>query len=347
MAYVNPQVQLDLQQDERNRQNQASIGNAFLKGLQSIDENRRRALDESRKQFANDMQYAALGVTPTDQEATEIKNSGYSKSLLDRLSEPLKAKQDRELVLANAQKSKALYEAGQLSKPVQERDDYIKSIDSAKARSEISSSVVADRMAAQEEQRIAAEARKLENEKKGKIQEAQIQDFDLIDSNIIPSSKDAETVKGLNASNKSFQGLGTSVSEKLLKADPRNPAYYISNDWKLLQQDLTKMKLQAKNLEDLGVLNGPDLGLVNETLGSITPSTLAILGPQKAAERVKAAMDNSQKVLMNAASSRNYKPKPTRPQEQISPDDQAAIQWAQQNKNDPRAAQILQLHGVK
>jgi hypothetical protein len=47
------------------------------------------------------------------------------------------------------------------------------------------------------------------------------------------------------------------------------------------------MKLQAKNLEDLGVLNGPDLGLVNETLGSISPTSLAVLGPKAAADRVK------------------------------------------------------------
>jgi hypothetical protein len=69
------------------------------------------------------------------------------------------------------------------------------------------------------------------------------------------------------------------------------------------------MKLQAKNLEDLGVLNGPDLSLVNETLGSITPFTLAQLGPEAAAKRIKGALDNANNVLVNTAAARNYKPK--------------------------------------
>lgn len=38
----------------------------------------------------------------------------------------------------------------------------------------------------------------------------------------------------------------------------------------------------------------------------------------------------------------NYKSK-----KETSPEDAQAIQWAKQNPNDPRAAQILQLHGVK
>jgi hypothetical protein len=44
----------------------------------------------------------------------------------------------------------------------------------------------------------------------------------------------------------------------------------------------------------------------------------------------------------------NTAPAPQTPQpQQLTPQDQAAIQWAQQNPNDPRAARILQLHGIK
>jgi hypothetical protein len=146
------------------------------------------------------------------------------------------------------------------------------------------------------------------------MKSAQIADFDIADQNIIPTSKDAEEVKKMNASNKSFQQIGIDTSALLGKADPTNPKYYISNDWKLLNQNLTKMKLQAKNLENLGVLNGPDLSLVNETLGDLKPSTLAILGPKAANERLQAALKTANSVMENAAAARNYRPKGAAPQ---------------------------------
>lgn len=157
-----------------------------------------------------------------------------------------------------------------------------------------------------EEQKIDL---RFEKERENKLKEASIPDFDLADTSIVPTTKDAEEVKKMNASNKSFQEIGQRAAVMLEKANPKDPRYYLSNDWKMLNQDLTKLKLQAKNLEDLGVLNGPDLGLVNETLGSISPTSLALLGPKAAADRVKMALDSANKVMLNAASARNYKPK--------------------------------------
>jgi hypothetical protein len=49
--------------------------------------------------------------------------------------------------------------------------------------------------------------------------------------------------------------------------------------------------------------------LVNETLGAISPSSLAVLGPKAAQERLQGALDSANKVMMNAASARNYRPK--------------------------------------
>ncbi len=195
---------------------------------------------------------------------------------------------------SKSEREKAAYEADQRSKPVTERDDYIKAAGVAKIRGEA---------------QAVGETRRAELERNKKLEEAKIPDFDIADPTVIPSTKDAEEIKKLNGSNKSFQEIGQSSKELLKKANPRDPRYYMSNDWRLLNQGLTKMKLQAKNLEDLGVLNGPDLSLVNETLGGLNPTNLALLGPEKAAERLQAALDSANKVMNNAASARNYKPK--------------------------------------
>jgi hypothetical protein len=52
MAYINPQYQIDAEQNARNDRNQAAIGNAFVNGLNYIEENRKRALDQARQEKA-------------------------------------------------------------------------------------------------------------------------------------------------------------------------------------------------------------------------------------------------------------------------------------------------------
>jgi hypothetical protein len=141
------------------------------------------------------------------------------------------------------------------------------------------------------------------------IKASSISDFDIANPEIIPTPKDAEEVKKLNSSNKSFQNIGSRVSERMKTFNPRDPRAYITNDWKLIQQDITEMRLQAKELAKLGVLNGPDLTLVDETLGGLSPSNLALLGSDKARERIQAALKTAQDKLDFAASARGYKPK--------------------------------------
>lgn len=209
-------------------------------------------------------------------------------------STPNTPKFDADQKRLNRQQEKEDYEARQRALPYDQRDDYKKAMDTARIRANAT---------------LGTMDAKNEIENQQKLKAAQIADFDIADTSIIPTTKDAEEVKKMNASNKSFQQIGTATSDLLSKADPRNPKYYISNDWKLLNQNLTKMKLQAKNLEQLGVLNGPDLSLVNETLGDLNPSSLAILGSKAAGERLSAALKTANSVMENAAAARNYRPK--------------------------------------
>jgi hypothetical protein len=253
-------------------------------------------LEAQRRQQALGMETALTQATGKNFIGTgvgdEYVKTGAVPSLSDLMqTTPMTPKTEVELSVLKNRNKKAQYDANQLDLPVDQRDDYKKSMAVAgvKAQSQIENMTTRNDL-----------------ENKQKIKQAQIADFDIADPSVIPSQKDAEEVKSLNASNKSFQEIGARVVDRVKKADVLNPKYYISNDWTQLNQDLTKMKLQAKNLEDLGVLNGPDLGLVTQTLGDISPAKLALLGPEAAAKRVQSAMETSHKVMTNAASARNY-----------------------------------------
>lgn len=318
MAYIT-QYESDMQGDVRNRQNQAAIGNALVSGIQAINENRRRAVDEGRKKFTQDMQYAALGVAPTEAEGKEVQDTGYSKSLLERLSEPLKAIKDRELVIANAKNKKALYDAEQLTKPVQQRDDYIKSMDTATAKAEMTSNIVADRMDKQEQNRIEAEKRKLENDKTNSLQKVAINDYDFHSPDIIPSTKDAESVKKMSAAHTNFERTAKEIQDLLGSMDKLDYTG-MTDKGKLLKQKISEAQIQQKTIKDLGVLNGPDLPLINNTLGDVGSMTsLMTLGPDAAKSRMQDAVNSSKNNLQSEASARGYKPKAKAQAKQFDP----------------------------
>lgn len=56
MAYINPQVQIDQQQNERNDRNMAAIGSGFTNFANAFEENRRRAVDQARADKALKLQ---------------------------------------------------------------------------------------------------------------------------------------------------------------------------------------------------------------------------------------------------------------------------------------------------
>jgi hypothetical protein len=192
----------------------------------------------------------------------------------------------------------------------------------------------------QETLRQNAEKRKLENEKAQGLQKAAIPDFEIANPNVIPSSQDAEKVKASNEANKNFAIVGEKINDRLGKLDWKDRTG-LTNNWNQLQQDLTEMQMQAKNLYDLGVLNGPDLSLVNKGLGSLDVVTLNRLGPEAAQERIKQAIESAQQKLMNAASARGYKQKSQpmqAPQNQQQPiDERQELEMLRQMKNQRMA----------
>lgn len=288
-----------LRRGQTTEQRIAQIADGFKQGLEGYSAGQRRQTDALNEMAKTDLQQEALK-RQRAMQTFEVANSIATNT----------GKQVDPSVVAPMIESGNFQGLGEILKAAPNTPKYDQALEDRKLNKDYKESQIKKNNntvpALSYEQKLE---KKNEIDQQQKIKQANIQDFDLIDPSIIPTTKDAEEVKKLNASNKSYQEIGLGAIEKLKKSDPRNPAYYISNDWKMLQQDLTKMKLQAKNLEDLGVLNGPDLGLVNETLGSINPSTLAMLGPEKAAQRLKASLDTASSVLVNAASARNYRPK--------------------------------------
>jgi hypothetical protein len=151
-----------------------------------------------------------------------------------------------------------------------------------------------------------AYGKRKEKELEETVNKAKIADFDISSPDIIPSQKDAEEVKKYNASNKNYQQIGNRLAGRLSALKTMDRAG-VTNAYKLIEQDLTQMALQAKELANLGVLNGPDLELVNKDLGSINLSSINTLGTDAAVGRLKAALETAQNKLGNLASARGYK----------------------------------------
>lgn len=190
--------------------------------------------------------------------------------------------------------------------------------------------------------------KKVQKDAEVKVRQAQIADFEVANPSIIPSSKDAEEMKKLNFSNKNLQDAGKGLITKL-GAITTQDRTGLTNNWKLIEQDLTQMALQGKELANLGALSGPDFELMNKDIGSISLASINTIGAKGAAVRIKAMIDRAQSKVHNAASARGYKPSAisvTSSLPPAHPQDNAAVQWAKQNPNNPDAAMILKANGA-
>lgn len=143
MAYIS-QYEIDMQQDQRNRQNQASIGNA-LNGIASVfAEDRKRALASKNAQDAQNLAFAKEGV---GQEAIDAFNKGDKSGIAAFYADLSNAKRDqakRDKLIADSKGESAVYEAEQLRKPLEERDSYKSTMATmdAKARHEQSAAQI-------------------------------------------------------------------------------------------------------------------------------------------------------------------------------------------------------------
>lgn len=282
MAYVN-QYELDMQQDARSNRNYAAIGDAVTGVIKNIGENRRRAIDEKR----------AL-------EKQELLQT--------------QAKKDMEL--KDKQLNKLAYEEEQRALNPLKRDDFVQRDAIAKTTAQNSFGIASKRdelLARRAEEadlrKQEAEGRKIENEKKQNLQKVAISDFDFHDPAVVPSAKDAEAVKGINAAYKNFSRTGKEIQDLLGQMEDVDYTGF-TNRAKLLKQKIGEAQLQQKEIKKLGVLNGPDLPLVDKTLGDVgSMSTLMLLGKDAAKARMDEAIKNSRNNLQSEAQARGYRPR--------------------------------------
>jgi hypothetical protein len=89
MAYINPQLQLDQQQQQRADGNYQAIGNAVSGVFKGMEENRIRALAEKKSQDSSNIQLAQIGATPD--EITKYNESGDQGDILSKYSQRAEA----------------------------------------------------------------------------------------------------------------------------------------------------------------------------------------------------------------------------------------------------------------
>lgn len=296
----------------------AEIAQGFGQGVQNFQQvqNQQRAQDLQAEALKRQQALQAFEVENKLAEQTgkivpqgtglailsgqNIDLAGALKSAPSTRKAELEA-QDRIYKAEERALNKQLKEAqvNELNKPFEQTRDYKKAVAIAGVQSSA---------------KMDSEAMKQDMQLNKKVREASIPDFVVADPRIIPSAKDAEEVKKQNQAYKNFSNLGNdalSIVRNLNGYDRTG----LTNNYASLQQKITEMRLQAKEMANLGVLNGPDLGLVDQTLGGLDLVTLNRLGPEAAAKRIEEAISTAESKLNNAASARGYKSKAVSNQE--------------------------------
>lgn len=138
----------------------------------------------------------------------------------------------------------------------------------------------------------------------------------------------------------------------------------------LQQQKLRAIQIEAKNIAGLGALSGPDFNLMQDLstqdVNSITQWVRRNFAGATLEQSLQGLEEWMNTTIKATAQARGYQPKAPKPQRNTpekvlpkdaagnytleapkrSPKDEAAYQWAINNKADPRAAAILKRLGV-
>lgn len=166
-----------------------------------------------------------------------------------------------------------------------------------------------------------------------------------------PTPDDAKKVKASLESARKIQAMTAELKE-LGKNGPQmtgRPALRMG-------QLQTAIKLEAKNIAELGALSGPDIGLVNELTGvdltSLGSKLKSLVGIDNHEEALSGLEKWTENALGSAKKTYGYRDAPKAPAQAAVPpgmslddEDAQAMAWARANPKDKRAKAILQLHG--
>ena len=150
------------------------------------------------------------------------------------------------------------------------------------------------------------------------------------------------------------------VAEEVIPENPSDWTKVTGEQLGRLRSAYGNLTLAAKGpaLLELGVLSGPDLEQIEQIFPNPIGFKTNLVGKDYALSSVNEAGKNLANRIgrLNETFSGgtvNVKQPPkindysSKGKSSLSSEDQQAINWAKQNPNDPRAAQIFQLHGIR
>jgi hypothetical protein len=151
------------------------------------------------------------------------------------------------------------------------------------------------------------------------LRQANITGYDIADpSRVLPTTKDAEEVKKSTGNLKALQNTGIATQQSLNDAGPldRFGAVKIPFTEKqigtskgiALESNLTDMKLQLKELANLGALSGPDMSLIESAMGNVTGLGSLIGGKERGMQQLNEILNRAKSRVKDQATSRGYRP---------------------------------------
>lgn len=120
------------------------------------------------------------------------------------------------------------------------------------------------------------------------------------------SEKDKEELKKTSGFYRDVENLGNKLIDNINKFGVTT-RYGLSEGSRLTAQNITALQLKLKDMAGLGALTGPDMDLLNKSIGSIQGNlAVGLVSPEQAIRQVKAVVDQSKESLKSNAKSRGF-----------------------------------------
>jgi hypothetical protein len=125
-------------------------------------------------------------------------------------------------------------------------------------------------------------------------------------TNIKPTEKDKEELKKAMGVSLDINNLGSRLISNVQKHGITS-GLGISEGDRLIAQDIKAFQLKLKDLAGLGALTGPDMDILNKSIGAIQgPQAMAFADKQSAINQIKSVLERAQAGLDSSASSRGF-----------------------------------------
>jgi hypothetical protein len=278
MAYIT-QYDIDMKEQARDDANRRQFSEGLQGFVSGFESNRRQALDEKRQAFNDDIALSKMGATPD--EIKTFKETGEADSIFSKhaaQSEAAKLKALRDAELDTQLKQSQINKNNNYRPASSSKPDAI--------------GIYKEKLALKEEY----------EKKKGA---APIPDFEVAEGQKL-APKDREILMSQNTAVKNISMVGDRLKQNLNKYGITSGTGATQGD-RIISQDLTDLQLQMKELFNLGVLNGPDLDLLNKNLGALQ-GPIDMMNPlntrESAMQQVQGVIDSAVSKLNNTAQAR-------------------------------------------